>query len=126
LGQDLELDETVHPICVACLNNQTFPEGPAYIAGWGNIKRLKFKYQIEHLKNLKIHSASCTNEAEWPDVFKYGTVGVHQCLTPGYLDADKVCTQKDNQTHGYNGVSYFKYRLKKFLSNNIPSVFYKV
>jgi hypothetical protein len=42
LGQDVELDETVQPVCVACLDNQTFPEGQAYIAGWGNIKRLKY------------------------------------------------------------------------------------
>jgi hypothetical protein len=41
LGKDvLHLDETIQPICVACLDNQTFPQGQAYIAGWGNIDRL--------------------------------------------------------------------------------------
>jgi glucose/arabinose dehydrogenase len=52
LGQDLELDETVQPICVACLDNQTFPQGEAYIAGFGSINRSKFKYEIKKIKKL--------------------------------------------------------------------------
>jgi hypothetical protein len=48
LGQELEFDDNVHAVCVACLKNQlqTEPTGSAIIAGWGNQNGWWWGYKI--------------------------------------------------------------------------------
>ena len=85
LGQDLEFDDNVHSICLACLND-TYPQGEGIIAGWGD----------------QLGACHPGVPSVYPEVFRYANASFHQCLTSDFAGADMVCSQADS-THSVGG-----------------------